>query len=46
MDKDFRYMAMSDLLKELPKPDFKVEGDSERRLVQVYASQGPGLHGY
>lgn len=35
VDKDFRYMAMSDLLKQLPSEGFKVEGDTERRLVQV-----------
>lgn len=38
MDKDFRYMAMSDLLKELPKEGFKVEGGTEQRLVQVCPS--------
>ena len=34
-DKDFRYMATSDLLTELQRETFKVEGDTERRLVQV-----------
>lgn len=35
VDKDFRYMALNDLLKDLPNPNFKVEGDTERRVVQV-----------
>jgi len=31
-DKDFRYMATSDLLAELQKPAFKMESDGERKL--------------
>ncbi len=38
-DKDFRYMAASDLQGELAKDGFQVEGDSERRLVQVVLQQ-------
>ena len=38
-DKDFRYMAASDLQGELAKEGFQVEGDSERRVVQVVLQQ-------
>jgi hypothetical protein len=32
-DKDFRYMASSDLLTELGKDTFKIDGDAEKRLT-------------
>ena len=38
-DKDFRYMAASDLQSELAKDGFQVEGDSEQRLVQAVLQQ-------
>ena len=38
-DKDFRYMATSDLLTELSKPTFKTDPDTERRLVQMVLQQ-------
>jgi len=34
-DKDFRYMATSDLLTELQKENFKKDTDSERRIVST-----------
>lgn len=34
-DKDFRYMATSDLLTELQKENFKKDNDSERRIVST-----------
>lgn len=33
-DKDFRYMATSDLLAELQKPAFKPDTDNERKIVK------------
>lgn len=38
-DKDFRYMATSDLLNELQKPGFKVDAELGRRLGQVVLTQ-------
>lgn len=38
-DKDFRYMATSDLLNELQKDTFKADGDLERKLCQVVLTQ-------
>ena len=38
-DKDFRYMATSDLLNELSKETFKVDADLERKLCAVVAVQ-------
>lgn len=38
-DKDFRYMATSDLLAELGKDSFKVDPDLERRLCAAVAVQ-------
>jgi hypothetical protein len=32
-DKDFRYMALSDLFTELGKDSFKVDTDNEKKLV-------------
>lgn len=34
-DKDFRYMATSDLLTELQKDAFKMDNESERKLCQM-----------
>lgn len=34
-DKDFRFMASSDLLTELGKDTFKLDADSEKRLTQM-----------
>lgn len=34
-DKDFRFMASSDLLTELGKDTFKLDTDSEKRLTQM-----------
>lgn len=38
-DKDLRYMATSDLLTELSKDTFKVDGELEKRLCGVVAVQ-------
>lgn len=38
-DKDFRYMATSDLLNELSKSSFKVDSDLEKKLCSVIAVQ-------
>jgi cullin-associated NEDD8-dissociated protein 1 len=38
-DKDFRYMATSDLLNELQKDSFKVDADMERKLCTVILTQ-------
>ncbi|KAF6251732.1 armadillo-type protein [Scenedesmus sp. NREL 46B-D3] len=38
-DKDFRYMATSDLLNELSKDTFQVDPDLERKLCNVVAVQ-------
>ncbi|GBF96436.1 hypothetical protein Rsub_09235 [Raphidocelis subcapitata] len=38
-DKDFRYMATSDLLGELGKESFRVDADLERRLAAAVAAQ-------
>lgn len=38
-DKDFRYMATSDLLNELQKDMFKIEQDLERKLCQALLNQ-------
>eukprot|EP00047_Mylnosiga_fluctuans_P004072 m.232562 g.232562 ORF g.232562 m.232562 type:complete len:1239 (+) comp12377_c0_seq1:72-3788(+) len=37
-DKDFRYMACSDLMAELRKPDFRINERVERKLVQLLLS--------
>lgn len=34
-DKDYRYMATSDLLGELQKDSFKMDHDGERKLCQM-----------
>eukprot|EP01128_Nolandella_sp_AFSM9_P012318 TRINITY_DN9158_c0_g1_i1.p1 TRINITY_DN9158_c0_g1~~TRINITY_DN9158_c0_g1_i1.p1 ORF type:complete len:1225 (-),score=403.02 TRINITY_DN9158_c0_g1_i1:193-3867(-) len=45
-DKDFRYMALSDLHTELQKTTFKVDSDSEKRitlkLLDMVATDGSG----
>ncbi|KAL8162625.1 hypothetical protein V2J09_014114, partial [Rumex salicifolius] len=38
-DKDYRYMATSDLLNELNKEEFKVEGDLEIKLSNIILQQ-------
>lgn len=38
-DKDFRYMATSDLLHELQKDTFKADADLERKLCVVVLNQ-------
>ncbi|KAF5825502.1 putative cullin-associated nedd8-dissociated protein 1, partial [Dunaliella salina] len=38
-DKDFRYMATSDLLNELQKETFRADGDLERRLGDAILAQ-------
>jgi cullin-associated NEDD8-dissociated protein 1 len=38
-DKDFRYMATSDLLNELQKETFKADGDTERKVSQIVLQQ-------
>ena len=38
-DKDFRYMATSDLLNELSKDTFQVDSELERKLCKVVAAQ-------
>mmetsp|Transcript_31520 Transcript_31520/g.102698 ORF Transcript_31520/g.102698 Transcript_31520/m.102698 type:complete len:1240 (+) Transcript_31520:55-3774(+) len=38
-DKDFRYMATSDLLNELQREGFRLEPDAERKLSQVLLKQ-------
>eukprot|EP00198_Chlamydomonas_reinhardtii_P014096 XP_001703433.1 predicted protein [Chlamydomonas reinhardtii] len=38
-DKDFRYMATSDLLHELQKDTFKVDSEQERKLCNVILTQ-------
>jgi cullin-associated NEDD8-dissociated protein 1 len=38
-DKDFRYMATSDLLNELQKDSFKVDGELEKRLSSALLTQ-------
>lgn len=38
-DKDYRYMATSDLLNELNKEEFKVDGDLEMRLSNIILQQ-------
>lgn len=38
-DKDYRYMATSDLLNELNKEEFKVDGDLEIRLSNIILQQ-------
>jgi len=38
-DKDFRYMATSDLLNELQKETFRADGDMERRLGDAILAQ-------
>ena len=37
-DKDFRYMATSDLLAELSKESFKPDTEGERRFFIIYCS--------
>ncbi len=38
-DKDFRYMATSDLLNELQKDNFKLDSDTERKVSQIVLQQ-------
>jgi cullin-associated NEDD8-dissociated protein 1 len=38
-DKDFRYMATSDLLNELQKDTFKVDADLEKKLTVALLAQ-------
>ncbi|KAL2651460.1 hypothetical protein R1flu_019588 [Riccia fluitans] len=38
-DKDFRYMATSDLLNELQKDSFKADADTERKVTQIVLQQ-------
>lgn len=38
-DKDYRYMATSDLLNELTKPEFKVDHDLEIKLANTILQQ-------
>lgn len=38
-DKDFRYMATSDLLSELNKENFKADGDLEIKLSNIIIQQ-------
>ncbi|KAG0632469.1 hypothetical protein M758_1G330700 [Ceratodon purpureus] len=38
-DKDFRYMATSDLLNELQKDNFKLDADTERKVSQIVLQQ-------
>lgn len=38
-DKDFRYMATSDLQNELAKPTFKTNDDTEKRLCNAILQQ-------
>lgn len=38
-DKDFRYMATSDLLQELAKDTFQVDAELERKLCSAVATQ-------
>lgn len=38
-DKDFRYMATSDLLNELQKDNFKLDTDTERKVSQIVLQQ-------
>lgn len=38
-DKDFRYMATSDLLQELQKESFKLDVDTERKISQIVLQQ-------
>ena len=38
-DKDFRYMATSDLLNELNKESFKLDTDLEMRLSSIILKQ-------
>lgn len=33
-DKDYRYMAISDLFNELQKDSFKMDSDSEKKIVR------------
>ncbi|KAL3700206.1 hypothetical protein R1sor_018228 [Riccia sorocarpa] len=38
-DKDFRYMATSDLLNELQKDSFKADAETERKVTQIVLQQ-------
>eukprot|EP00898_Chlorokybus_atmophyticus_P001722 jgi/Chlat1/2550/Chrsp175S02405 len=38
-DKDYRYMATSDLLNELSKAEFKADADTEQKICQVVLQQ-------
>ena len=38
-DKDFRYMATSDLLNELQRSTFKVDSELEKKLCNVVLTQ-------
>jgi cullin-associated NEDD8-dissociated protein 1 len=38
-DKDFRYMATSDLLSELNNPNFRTDPETERRIMELVLKQ-------
>lgn len=44
-DKDFRYMATSDLQGELAKDNFKTEGETEKKLCQAILQQLDDISG-
>ncbi len=44
-DKDFRYMATSDLLTELQKETFRVDAETERKLAAAVLAQLDDLSG-
>lgn len=38
-DKDFKYMAMNDMLKELNTPGLSLDNDCDRRVANVLVAQ-------
>lgn len=44
-DKDFRYMATSDLQGELAKDGFKTDGETEKKLCHVILQQLDDISG-
>lgn len=44
-DKDFRYMATSDLQGELAKDNFKTDGETEKKLCQAILQQLDDISG-
>ena len=44
-DKDFRYMATSDLQNELAKDNFKTDGETEKRLCKAIIQQLDDISG-